>query len=419
MSFIYKHTCRLCNSSELDEVLCLCPTPLANEFLSDPILSLNQDKYDLNLMMCKSCGHVQLSIVVSPDRLFRNYVYVSGTSPKFVKHFEDYAISLITDVNLEPNDLVVDIGSNDGTFLSFFKKEKMRTVGVDPAFDIADNATRSGIKTIPDFFNEKVVNDIINEYGNASLVTANNVFAHADDLTDIASNIHKLLSDDGVFVFEVQYFPRMCEDMLFDMIYHEHVSYHHVGPLINFFASIGMSLYDVKEVPTHGGSIRCFVDKGIRMVRPSVSILCGRELALGLTVPGILNTKLDDPLKTMGDRLSSLKTKIKKRLDYYKDWDSDIAGFGAPAKATTLMHYFDIDNSYIKYVIDDNPLKQNLYIPGRGIPIVPFSHLGKNSPVCLFILAWNFSESIIDKCKDYRNSGGRFMVPLPNYLEIK
>lgn len=418
MDFKIKDTCRLCNSSNLEEFFHLCQTPLANEFLSDPVLSLNQDKFDLDLMVCVECGHIQLSIVVDPNRLFRNYVYVSGTSSSFVDHFDKYASTVIDDVGLVPNDLVVDIGSNDGTLLSFFKKDGMRVVGVDPAISIAQNATNSGIDTIPEFFNEKVVENIIETYGHASLVCANNVFAHSDDLRDIAINVSRLLDDNGIFVFEVQYFPPMCRDILFDMIYHEHVSYHHVGPLIPFFDSIGMRLYDVKEVSTHGGSIRCFVDKKRVDIKPSVSTLCGQELALGLKVPGISSFKLDSPIKNMKSRLHKLKNKINDRLNYCKESDLGVAGFGAPAKATTLMHYFDIGNDLIKYTVDDNILKQGLYLPGKGIPIVPFNYMKNNNPACLFILAWNFAESIMDRC---RNDGydEHFMVPLPYYKETK
>jgi len=401
MSYHVRNSCRLCGGSALDVVLQLESTPAANDFVLPDQISKPQEVFPLYLVQCMHCDHVQLPVVLSPQILFSNYVYVSGTSSKFVKHFENYALEMIQRFNLKPGDLVVDIGSNDGTLLRFFKNAGMRVVGVDPAQLISEHATLSGIETLCAFFDRLTANAILSKHGYASLVLANNVFAHADDLAEIAHGVRDLLHpDSGWFVFEVQYLVDMVENTLFDMVYHEHLSYHSVKPLMNFFSSLGMSLVDVLPVDTHGGSIRGTVAmrKGLE---PSISTLrlLERERVF----------LLGDPFGDLKRRIGNAREQLNEVLSRVI---GEVIGYGAPAKLTTLMYQFNIASNQIKFVVDDSQWKQGMLTPGKHIPVVPPSQLlaRENNPEIIIIFAWNFADQIINKYPQFR---GSYVVPLP------
>jgi len=249
--------CRLCNSSSLSRVLDLPDTPLANEFVNASDQGTIQKKFPLFVSRCNQCGHIQLPVVVDPERLFRNYVYVSGTSKAFVAHFESLATEIIVNNAISSDSLIVEIGSNDGTALKAFKKHGMRVFGIDPAINIAEIASRDGIQTSPNFFTKELAEEILERAGHAHVVLANNVFAHADDLNEILNGVITLLEPkNGIFVFEVQYLADMMEHGYFDMIYHEHLSYHSVAPLVPFLQRKGLNIIKCQHIHTHGGSIR-------------------------------------------------------------------------------------------------------------------------------------------------------------------
>lgn len=407
MSYIVRDRCRLCESKKLISVFELVSTPPANAFISKNKLNQVQESFPLEVFQCEVCSHVQLLVVVNPDMLFSNYVYVSGTSPVFVKHFKDYAEDVIRKFNLNTDDFVLDIGSNDGTLLKFFKNNGMRILGVDPASKIAHKASKSGIETIPNFFDLILSKKILDKYGSAKVITANNVFAHVDDLIGLTNAIKLLLSKDSVFVFEVSYLKDVYEKCLFDMTYHEHLAYHSVLSLDRFFNNNGLEIIDVKSVNTHGGSIRIFVQMqdGVYSRIKTVNDFIEKEKLLGL-----------DKISTMkdfGKKINALGYELKTILTEIKNDGLTIAGFGAPAKATSLMYHFGIDSNTIEYIIDDSPLKQGLYSPGMHIPIVSSEILIDNPPEYLLILAWNFKDSIIKKNKQFYDNGGKFIIPLP------
>lgn len=402
-----RSTCRLCGGSDLTEVLSLAPTPPANAFVPADKLDENQETFPLDLFFCEGCGHVQLLDVVDPRVLFENYVYVSGTSPVFVKHFEDYAHFVVDAYRPDTAKLVLDIGSNDGTLLGFFKDRDFPVLGVDPAKDIAQRATEAGIETIAGFFTENLAAVIRAERGAAGVITANNVFAHADDLQGIVRGIRSLLADDGVFVFEVSYLMDVYNDTLFDTIYHEHVAYHSVKPLQSFFDANGMELIAVQRVDSHGGSLRGVAQlKGAkRDVEPSVGALIALEADLGLDKA--------ETLKAFGQKIGAIKDRLTSELARLKADGKIIAGFGAPAKATTLMYHFGIGPDVIDFIVDDSPLKQGLYTPGLHVPVLPSDALYEKNPDYVVILAWNFAQPIMEKHAAFAEAGGRFIVPLP------
>lgn len=409
MTIAYHHrsTCRLCDSAALAKVFALTPTPPANAFVSENQLAKKQACFPLELFFCEDCSHLQLLDVVNPTELFRNYVYVSGTSASFVKHFEDHANTCIVRFELSPGDLVVDIGSNDGTLLNFFQNKKLNVLGIDPARAIAKEASENGIETWPEFFDEIIADKIKQEKGLASLVTANNVFAHADDLAGITENIKSLLTPDGVFVFEVSYLGDVYEDTLFDTIYHEHVAYHSVIPLVNFFNSKGLDFFAAERIPSHGGSLRGMVQikGGPHKVDGSVQSLIDYEqnLALNQSITWTGYAKKIDHLR---DALVDLLTSLIQE-------GKSIAGFGAPAKATTLMYHFNLGPDIIDFIADDAPLKQGLYSPGLHIPVLSGQAIYDKKPDYVVLLAWNFAPQIMANHPNYLESGGHFIVPLP------
>lgn len=406
-SYYRRSSCRLCGSEKLSLVLNLEPTPPANAFVLKEELNQSQERYPLDVFFCEDCAHVQLLDVVDPKILFENYVYVSGTSPVFIAHFESYATEIINRFCLQKSDLVVDIGSNDGTLLRFFKEARMQVLGVDPAKEIARRATESGIETIPVFFTPEIAAIVRKRMGSSKVVIANNVFAHVDDMQAFVRGVKKLLSEDGVFVFEVSYLVDIYTKTLFDSIYHEHLAYHTVKPLVRLFEENDMILIEALRVDTHGGSLRGIAQLswGWRSVGESVAEALSLEKKLGLDQK--------DTFRTFAAKIDDLKRKLGALLNNFKAQGKRIAGFGAPAKATTLMYHFGIGPEIIDFIVDDSPLKQGLYSPGHHIQVLPASAIYERNPDCLLVLAWNFAESIMRKHNHYKEAGGKFIVPLP------
>jgi SAM-dependent methyltransferase len=414
-TFRRRERCTLCaaNARELAEVTSLAPTPPANEFLREEELGKPQEAIPLTLLLCKQCGHLQLAEIVDPARLFRNYVYVSGTSPVFIAHFHDYAKTACERFGLGSGSFVVEIGSNDGTLLKQFQSLGVNDVlGVDPATEIVKSAIAAGVPTLEAFFTTDLARELRTSRRPADLVCANNVFAHAEDLVDFARAAAHLLAPDGVFVFEVSYLGDVVEKLLFDTIYHEHTSYHAVAPLVRFFEAQGMRLFDAERVNTHGGSIRCFASLASSRHETSSRLaeLLEKERALGLESPEVY-ARFKQRIRERGERL-------KARLGEIRARGERIAGFGAPAKLTTLMHEFGLDRQSIDFIVDDSAWKQGRFTPGTHIPVVASSELGKRKPAYCVIFAWNFADSIMKKHEAYTAGGGHFIVPLPELREV-
>ncbi|MBI3939081.1 MAG: class I SAM-dependent methyltransferase [Betaproteobacteria bacterium] len=402
-----RSTCRLCGGCRLLRVLSLTPTPLANAFVPRAALAEKQPVYPLDVFFCEECGHVQLLDVIDPEILYRHYVYVSGTSPVFVHHFEEYRDYVVERLRPPHGALVVDIGSNDGTLLRFFRDSGYRVLGVDPALEITRATIAAGIETIVDFFTSRVVSDIRGRHGPAGVVTANNVISHIDDLGAVVGAVRDLLAPDGVFVFEVSYLADVFEKTLFDTIYHEHLDYHSVKPLVSFFDRCGMELVDVRRVATHGGSLRGVAQckRGPRDVDPSIAVAVDAEERLGLNRAATFHA--------FAAHIGDIKRELLGLLRGLKAGGRRIAGFGAPAKTTTLMYHLGLEREMIDFIVDDSPLKQGLYTPGMHIPVLPTEEIYRRRPDYVVILAWNFAGPIIERHGAFRAGGGRFIIPLP------
>lgn len=399
--------CQLCGSNELTLILSLEPTPPANAFVLANALEEEQECFPLDVFHCEDCHHTQLTDVVDPEALFGNYVYVSGTSPAFVSHFEDYATTVIERFTPPGDGLVVDIGSNDGTLLRFFQEAGMSVLGVDPARDIAAAASTTGIETLASFFTPALAREVVHERGKADVVTANNVFAHADDLKSLAEGVATLLSPNGIFVFEVSYLVDVFENILFDTIYHEHLAYHSVGPLKRFLEGTGLELFAAERISSHGGSLRGYVQLAGGPHQHDGSVEALRAVERGL--------KLDssETFREFGARIDALGHTFTNLIRELQAEGNTIAGYGAPAKATTLLYHFGIAPGTLQFIVDDSPLKQGLFSPGLHIPVVRAEVLLERQPDILVILAWNFADVIMEKNAAFAEKGGRFLIPVP------
>jgi len=396
-------TCRICGS-ETESFLSLGQTALANSYLSKEQLDEDEPKFPLELSFCDTCKVVQLNYTVPPELMFKHYLYVTSTSNTFRQHFTQYAEDVAKEFNLNENSLAVDIGSNDGLLLKGFQKFGVKTIGVEPASNVAKIAEEDGVETINDFFNDRVAAKIIETKGQADVVTANNVFAHTDTIKDIVKNVKKLLKDDGIFVIEAAYLVDMLRDMTFDSVYHEHLFYYSLTALKYFFEDNGMTIFKVQHVPSHGGSLRVFVKKQGSSVDSSVTEMLEKE-------KGVVDNI--ETYKNFAAKVYDSKEKLVKLLKELKNQGKSIAAYGAPAKATTLLSFCEIGKDVIDYVVDDSPLKQNLFMPGSHIPIVTSEMLDSRQPDYILILAWNFAEEILKKTQKYADAGVKFIIPVP------
>jgi len=401
--------CRLCRGENLEQVITFAPTPPGNQFLTPEEARRGEQTYPLYVMHCQDCTHLQLGVVVDPRILYqRDYKYVSGTSPVFVQHFHDYARWARDTFAIKQGGLVVDVGSNDGTALRPFEALGYRVLGVDPATEIANEATAKGIPTIADFFDSALARRMLAEHGPAAFVTSHNVCAHVDDLEDFMRGVEILLEDDGVFVFEVGYFVDVYDNAWFDTIYHEHVDFHTVHPLIGFFDRLGMAVVDVWRVNVQGGSIRVAVrKKAFGAVRPSERMQACLDAEKA--------RRFDDPdtFRRFARRIEAIGAELRQVIGALRREGKSIAAFGAPTKSTTLLTHFGLQRDDLAYIVDDNPKKQGLVSPLLHVPIFGPSELRERPPDYLLILAWNFAPAIIAKNAAFAAAGGRFILPMP------
>jgi nucleoside-diphosphate-sugar epimerase/SAM-dependent methyltransferase/quercetin dioxygenase-like cupin family protein len=395
----YSKTDRVNKNGHLRPVISLGLSPLANNLLD----SLNEktEMFPLEMMYCPESHNCQLSYVVPASKMFDHYLYVSSTAKSFRDHFAQAAEKYINEFNLNKNSLVIDIGSNDGIALTTLKDKNIKVLGIEPAKNIAEIAQNKGIDTICDYFDTKMADEILKKYGQADLITASNVFAHADNLEEIAKAAFKILKENGTFIIEVQYLLDTIKDLTFDNIYHEHVNYWSILSLNNFFNRLGMFITDVEHINTHGGSIRVYVKRNQTDVKPTVLDFISKEKEFGL-----------DKYQTyinFAKKIEQAKINVLKNIKSLKAQGLSLVGYGAPAKATTSLNYFGITNQEIDYTIEDNPLKHNKIIPGVNIPIYSKDKLNEKLPDVIIVMAWNFFEDIKRSNQNLIDLGVKFI----------
>ena len=403
--------CRMCQGKNLKVFLDLGNTALANSFLKKGDLKKQEDKFPLIVCFCQNCGLSQLTHVVNPEILFRDYVYFSSGMPVLPQHFKDYADEVVKRFVTTNKDLVVELGSNDGILLKAIKEQGARILGVDPAVNIAKVANARGIETIPEFFSLEVAKKIKKKYGNTKVIIGNNVVAHIDNHLDLVRAVKYLLSDDGVFIFEAPYLVDMFENLTFDTIYHEHLSYLSLKPLSKMFEKFGMEIFDAKIFPVQGNSLRTYVGKkGMYKISPNVRRLIQKEQKMKLN-------QFSTYLK-LASEVNQTKTKVMQILENLKKKGKTIAGYGAPAKGNTLLHFYGIGSDILDYATEGLPSKIGLYTPGTHIPVIDIVTSRKNPPDYYLMLAWNYKNAILEKEKDYIKKGGKFIVPVGRKVEI-
>ena len=378
----YKFNCRSCGNSDLKRIISLGYQPLANNLLNK--INEKIDLYPLEVNYCENCHNCQLSISVDPKKMFSNYLYTSSTSKIFRNHFVKAAKKYISEFKLRHDKTyIIDIGSNDGVALKPFKDLGFKKIlGIEPAKNLSKLANKNGIKTFHGFLTKKNLKKIKKK---ADLILASNVFAHSDNLKEMAECISNLLSAKGIVIIEVQYLMNTLKDLTFDNIYHEHYNYWSLTSLKNFFKQFKLKIFKAEKIDTHGGSLRIYLNNhGNFKEEKSVNLILKEEETFGI--------KNFQTYKKFGEDVYKVRENVLKNLNKLKSLNRNIIGYGAPAKATTALNFFGISNQ-IDYVIEDNRLKHKKFIPGVKIPILSKDTKIKNNPIVL-VLAWNFFEDI-------------------------
>lgn len=394
--------CRICGSDDFYKFLDFGKMPLPNNFLKKEDFK-SEKLYPMACLFCESCGLVQLDTVINPRLMFENYVYIPSASRGLLDDFYNLVYWSLKKVKTR-QPFVVDIGSNDGSLLSFYKSFGAKVLGVDPARNLKDVALANGVETEVGFFDKKIAGKIQKKWGSADIICATNVVAHVDDLEGLLKAAYQLLAEDGFFICEFHYLSNLISGNEFDTIYHEHLSYFSLKPWYEMVRKIGFEIVDVQKIPIHGGSLRVAHSKNGRRSK-NVDYLISLEEYQGLYKKDAYDTFAENILRIKGD----LKTLLLDLIKYKKK----IIGLGAPAKATVLSNFFDIGDETLEFICDSTPYKVGLYTPGKHIPIYAENMAFDVKPDYALILAWNWASEIMTKFRPLRKSGTKFIIPLP------
>lgn len=399
------HKCRSCLGS-LDSIIPLGMMPLANALTESP--ETNCKRYNLEVMLCADCGLAQLKDLVDPAELFTNYVYFSSNSETMLNSVKELVEKIIPKLNKDA--LVVEIASNDGYLLKNYVSKQINVIGIDPAQNIAQYANEQGIPTLCEFFNYELATRLKNEGKLADIVHANNVMAHVPYINDFIRGLKTILKPNGQIIIEVPYFLDLVQKLEFDTIYHEHVYYFALKPLIQAFSRNGMQIFNVEKLQIHGGTLRLFVGHdGMYPIDQIITSMLEMEKQAGLYDIVTYNQFMA--------RLSKLRTQLVAKLEELKNAGKRVVAYGASAKGTTLLNYFSI-GTYIDLVIDKSLAKQGMYTPGTGLKIVSAESLNIDNVSHALLLAWNFAAEIIAQQNNFTTSGGKFIIPLPEVEEV-
>jgi SAM-dependent methyltransferase len=403
--------CIVCGQATVEQFLDLGRTALANKFLTADELSQPEAMYPLRTGFCHTCSHVQLLEAVPPPVMFEDYLYISSASDTLKAHLYDLSDLLTERHHLKADDLVIDVGCNDGTLLEGFRRHGVRTLGVDPAANLAALTRGNGIDRYVGFFNAQTARHIVDNWGQAALITTTNTFPHIPDLPDFVEGVKTALAPGGAFVIEAHYLVDLLQQGAFDTIYHEHVSYWAMGPMACLFAQHDMEIVHADRIPLHHGQLRVTVQRrGDRCAHPSVAQLLAMEHAQGI-----------DQFITyqrFAQQTHQLKVDLHCTLKDLRAQGKQVVGYGAPAKGNTLLGFLEIDSGLVPYIADRSPLKQGRYTPGTHIVVVPPERLLTDQPDYVLLLAWNFAEEVLAQQAEYRERGGKFIIPVPHVQTI-
>jgi SAM-dependent methyltransferase len=403
--------CRSCGGARLSVVLSLGRTPLANALVGEAQLDEPEETYPLDLAFCPDCSLVQITETVSPEKLFREYFYLSSFSDTMLRHAEAIATRLTESRRLGSGSLVVEVASNDGYLLQYYKRAGVPVLGVEPATNIARVAEEErGIPTLCEFFGAGVARQLAAEGRRADVIHANNVLAHVADLNGVVEGFAALLKDDGVAVIEAPYVKEMIDRCEFDTIYHEHLCYFSLTALDRLFSRHGLTITDVELLPIHGGTLRVFAGRGEGARSEAVRRLLAEEAGWGVDRVEFY--------RGFADKVEGLRRDLVSLLAGIKARGQRVAVYGASAKGSTLLNYFRLGRETLDFVVDRSTVKQGRYTPGTRLKIHAPEKLLEEMPDYVLLLTWNFADEILEQQCEYRERGGRFIIPIPSVTVV-
>ncbi|MBL9171719.1 MAG: methyltransferase domain-containing protein [Verrucomicrobiales bacterium] len=404
-------SCRSCGHATLQPVLDLGLQPLANNLLLPEHLGQAEPRFPLRLLVCPRCWLVQIGELVPPVKLFSEYLYFSSFSDAMLRHARIACERYRVEQGLGAHSRVVEIASNDGYLLRNFVQAGIPCLGIEPAANVAQAAVAQGVPTRVEFFGEKSATTLVEEGLAADLILGNNVFAHAPFINDFVSGLKRLLKPDGQVILEFPYALDFLENREFDTIYHEHVFYFSLIPLLPLLDRHGLEIFHVERLPIHGGSLRLFAGhRGVRPVKPSVADRLQDETSRGLASAR--------PYEQFAHRVQELKEEVVAELRRLKREGKRLAAYGASAKGSTLLNYFGIGAEELDYVVDRSTYKQGRLTPGTHLPILPTEQLLVRKPDYTLLLTWNFADEILAQQSAYRSAGGKFLIPVPELRTV-
>jgi SAM-dependent methyltransferase len=402
--FYLSTKCRFCQSTEMELVLPLAPSPVCDQYLK---IKKNQEIFPLDLFLCLDCGLSQIKCVVDPGYIYKDYIYVTASSSGLVNHFKKYADDVVNRMSKFKLSSVLDIGSNEGALLKFFKDKGLTALGVEPAKEIATIANSCGIKTLAKYFNEDTAVQIKNKYGFFDIITINNLFANIDDVTEFVEAVKKILSPNGVVIIESAYLGDMMKNKMFDFIYHEHLSCISILPIEKLFNKYKMKLVDIQAVSTKGGSMRYYFSHNDSAREKTEEV----DYYRSIEVQRKFNTK--DAFNELNNNIVEIRNTLLTYL--INNRNKKIVGYGASATSTTFIYHLGIGD-YLNALVDENPEKIGTYSPGLHLKVLDPEYIYNNDINIIVIIAWRYADLIIEKHKDFN---GEFIVPLPEFKIIK
>ena len=406
-----KICCRFCGNKLNHDFINLGLSPLSNSFLKKEELNKNERYYPLDVKICEKCYLVQLTEYENPKNIFQNYAYFSSYSKSWLEHAKNFVQQSTNRLQLTKKSLVIEIASNDGYLLQYFQEKKINILGIEPATNVADTAIQKGIPTLKKFFGKEVATKLFNEKKQADLIIANNVLAHVPDLNDFILGLKILLKPTGMITIEVPHLMKLIQENQFDTIYHEHFSYFSLFTLQKIFKFHDLKIIDVEELSTHGGSLRLFIahyENQTQNIQKTVEELIKKEIEFGIN-----NIEC---LKKFSKKVNEIRINICEFFEKMKQSNKKIIGYGAPAKANTLLNFCSIGTDFINFTVDANPHKQGLFLPGTHIPIKNPESIKNFKPDFVIILPWNLKDEITEQFEYIKNWGGKFVILIP---EIK